>query len=225
MKYTIYKITNLIDGKIYIGKHQTTNLDDDYMGSGKLLKRAQSKHGLENFKKEILYTFSSEQEMNAKEAELVTEEFCSRDDTYNICVGGQGGWSYINSNPDEFLTEKRLNSLWSNEQRTQRRIELYRDDANFRKKHLQITANARKKAQENNPLGTFHGKTHTYETKKLIGEKNSIAMKGSGNSQYGTMWINNGIESRKIKSIDIIPDGWYKGRIITNRRVGQPDNR
>lgn len=221
MKYTIYQITNLVNGKIYIGKHQTSNLDDDYMGSGKLLKSAQSKYGLENFKKDIIHIFDTEDEMNAKEAELVTEEFCNRSDTYNICVGGQGGFSYINNNPENFLTEKRLNALWSNEQRTKRRIELYQDDVEFRRKHLEITANARKKAKENNPLGTFHGKKHNHETKRIIGKKNSIAMKGSGNSQYGTMWINNGIESRKIKSIDIIPDGWYKGRVIKNRTAPQ----
>lgn len=98
MKYTIYQITNLIDDKIYIGKHQTNNINDNYMGSGKFLKYAQSKYGLENFVKEILFVFDSEEEMNAKEAELVTEEFCLREDTYNICIGGHGGFSYINAN-------------------------------------------------------------------------------------------------------------------------------
>jgi hypothetical protein len=44
MYYTIYKITNKINGKHYVGKHQTMNLSDDYMGSGKLIKRAIEKH-------------------------------------------------------------------------------------------------------------------------------------------------------------------------------------
>jgi hypothetical protein len=214
MKYTIYKITNKIDGKIYIGKHQTKDLDDGYMGSGKILRRAQDKHGLENFVKEILYVYDTEDKMNAKEKELVTEEFCLREDTYNLCVGGLGGFSYINSNPDKFLTKKRLDALWSNQKRTERRKELYQNDPVFKQKHYEITIAAGKKARENNPLGTFYGKKHKEDSKRMIGEKNATAMIGKGNSQYGTMWITNGVENKKIKSVDIIPEGWYKGRKI-----------
>lgn len=91
MFYTIYKTTNTINNKIYIGKHITTNLDDDYLGSGKLLKKAIKKYGKEHFKKEILFVFDTEHEMNLKEIELLTPEYCSLDTNYNIALGGQGG--------------------------------------------------------------------------------------------------------------------------------------
>lgn len=98
MYYTVYQVTNIDDGKVYIGKHQTTDINDGYMGSGKLLKRAQKKHGIKAFQKNILFVFDNEEDMNAKEAELVDEAFCERQDTYNLCVGGQGGFSFINNN-------------------------------------------------------------------------------------------------------------------------------
>ena len=91
MFYTIYKTTNNINGKFYIGKHQTKNPNDSYYGSGKKLELAIKKYGKENFTKELLFIFDNEQEMNAKEKEIITEEFVSRRDIYNVGVGGEGG--------------------------------------------------------------------------------------------------------------------------------------
>ena len=95
--YLIYQITNLVNGKIYIGKHETTNIEDNYFGSGKYLKRAIKKHGLENFEFKILIDLKCREEMNLLEKMVVTEEFCKRDDVYNIKVGGEGGWDDINN--------------------------------------------------------------------------------------------------------------------------------
>jgi hypothetical protein len=39
-------------------------------------------------------------------------------------------------------------------------------------------------------------------------------MLGSGNSQFGTMWITDGSSNLKIKKNDSIPEGFRKGRVI-----------
>lgn len=93
MYYLIYKITNLLNNKIYIGAHTTDDLDDGYMGSGIGIKRAISKHGIDNFRKDILYIVESKETMYLKEKEIVNEEFVKRKDTYNAKVGGSGGYS------------------------------------------------------------------------------------------------------------------------------------
>jgi len=54
--YIIYKTTNLINGKIYVGQHKTDIKEDGYLGSGKLLRLAILKYGINNFIREILAT-------------------------------------------------------------------------------------------------------------------------------------------------------------------------
>lgn len=86
----VYKITNLITGKWYIGKHNGTN--PNYMGSGILLKRAIKKHGVTNFKKEILEVCSTIEELNLREAQLISEyNAVSSNQSYNMVAGGEGG--------------------------------------------------------------------------------------------------------------------------------------
>ena len=90
-KYYIYQTTNLVNNKKYIGKH-CGELDDEYIGSGKLLQKAIEKYGKENFKKEILFISQNNEENNLKEKEFIKVFNAIEDrDYYNIAAGGDGG--------------------------------------------------------------------------------------------------------------------------------------
>lgn len=90
MYYTVYKTTNLINGKFYVGIHETLYPYDNYHGSGLFLKKAFKKYGISNFKKEVLYVFDNKDDMVNKEKEIVNEEFVRRKETYNMALGGFG---------------------------------------------------------------------------------------------------------------------------------------
>ena len=89
----VYKTTNLINGKIYIG--QDSNNNPYYLGSGKLIIKALKAYGRENFKKEILCECLSREELNEKEIFWI-KKLNSIDRTigYNIALGGSGECGY-----------------------------------------------------------------------------------------------------------------------------------
>jgi hypothetical protein len=93
--YTVYKITNLLNGKYYIGVHKTMNPNDSYMGSGKAIKQAIEIHGKQNFKKEIILITENKNTAYSLEKDL-TVEFNDRNN-YNMKLGGVGGFSKENS--------------------------------------------------------------------------------------------------------------------------------
>ena len=61
----IYKITNPINNKIYIGKDTTS--DPNYFGSGLLINRAFKKYGKEHFTKEVIDETDNYEELSKKE--------------------------------------------------------------------------------------------------------------------------------------------------------------
>lgn len=194
MYYTIYKITNDTNNKIYIGCHKTKDINDNYMGSGTRIKMALKKYGIENFTKEILYIFDSPEEMFNRETMIVDDNFVLREDTYNLKIGGSGGWETYNKDCDRSKVDRSHITL------------------EFRKKLSMLAT----KRHEDGIYTTFNfkGRTHSKEVKDYIGEINAKKQKGKGNSQYGKIWIHSLIEKRsmKIMKTDKIPNGWIKGR-------------
>jgi len=103
----IYKTTNTINGKIYIGKSEK-DVDEnrEYLGSGVILKKAVKKYGKDNFTKEILYVSDSIDKINEAEIAYISyfkEMF--QENCYNIAEGGTGG------NSLKFYSEDQLNNF------------------------------------------------------------------------------------------------------------------
>lgn len=205
----LYQITNLINNKIYVGVHKTNDIDDGYMGSGTVIVSAIQKHGIAHFRKDILEFFDTYEAALAKEAEIVTDEFLLREDVYNLRRGGFGGFDYINSqNLNNAAGNGRLGGI-----------------ATYAKIKSDPELNASFKERSSKRLRQLHadgllsynnfaGRLHGADSK----EKMSLAKTGKGvtvdNSQFGTMWVTDGCNNKKIKKDDPIPEGWKKGRIL-----------
>ena len=92
--YYIYRITNKVNGKTYIGQHKYKMLNDSYMGSGKRLWEAYRKYGIENFEKQILvFNISKREHTDLLEKTFITSERekVGIKNCYNLADGGNGG--------------------------------------------------------------------------------------------------------------------------------------
>jgi hypothetical protein len=217
--FYLYQTTNLINGKIYVGVHKTSNLEDGYMGSGKVLNLAIEKYGIENFRRDILEFFDTAKEMFAKEKEIVTEEFLLREDTYNLKHGGFGGFDYVNKVTTSDAKSKAGMLGYEASVRSGKRKKFTKEEGErgvmkFKKlfaESEEFRQLVRSSGQKANLLSqTVEARIKAKETYKEIQHQ-----QGSKNSQYGTMWITNGIDNKKIKSTDVIPKGWNKGRKVS----------
>jgi hypothetical protein len=163
MFYTVYQVTNKLNGKIYIGKHQTNNPSDGYYGSGKFIQASIKKYGKENFEKEVLYIFETEAEMNAKEKELITEEFVSRSDTYNAGIGGEGGPHFKGKNHGSYMKEA------NNKEEHKRNISLSLKKKYANSEHPSKGKNISEEHKQKIKKSRL-GKTHSAETLAKIKE-------------------------------------------------------
>ena len=87
----IYKTTCKVTRKFYIGMHSTSNLEDGYLGSGKILKRSLNKYGPENHSKEILEFLPDRNQLKEREKNLIDEDLLHENLCMNIQFGGHGG--------------------------------------------------------------------------------------------------------------------------------------
>ncbi len=138
---------------------------------------------------------------------------------YNLKVGGEGGFEYANQC---ITAEKRKEISRKGGQTFHISLEEHGRRISQSLVNNPNRFNAQKTLKSKYPNGTFNGHSHSEQTKKIMSEKASIRQKGSGNNQYGTMWITDGTANRKIKKEEVITKGWRRGRVI--KRFHQIEN-
>jgi hypothetical protein len=105
---SIYKITNLLNNKIYVGKLKDTSVFETYWGSGILIQRTITRYGIENFKKEILEEVA---DANINDRERYWIKLFNAYDIkigYNLTEGGEGG-DVFSKKPDYLKNITRKN--------------------------------------------------------------------------------------------------------------------
>lgn len=218
MFYLVYKVTNLVNGKFYIGAHKTDNKDDDYMGSGTYIKRAIKKYGIENFKKEILVECTSSEEMYRIESELVV--LC--EDSYNLKFGGDGGWDYsakiledIKIKREKTLKEK-YGDEWKKILAKLMRSKVTSEGLSKAGKH-RFNTNSQYRCTILKNIENMSS-SPAIKAKRIETFKRIEHQKGEKNSQYGTCWISHELVGSKKCNIDLLPEyieqGWIKGRNV-----------
>lgn len=163
----VYKVTNLIDGKIYVGQTAQTLWrrrrahENECARSTAYFHRSLKKHGFENFQWEEIESCHSKEELHAREIYWIEQFQCMAPAGYNSAEGGKGG-AYLESHKrriSEALTGRVISEA------TRQKISLLKKG---RKQSPETIAKFKERIGEKNH---FFGKKHSEETRKLIGEK------------------------------------------------------
>ena len=109
----IYKTTNIITNKYYIGMHSSDVLEDGYLGSGRRLRYSLNKYGKENHTREILEFCKTRKELKSREEEIVNLDEIAKTECMNLQLGG-GGYEKAT---DELC--KKLKESWNEERKNE----------------------------------------------------------------------------------------------------------
>jgi hypothetical protein len=166
--FLVYRITNITNGYIYIGCHKTRNLDDGYMGSGKLIKLAIAEYGIENFKKEIIHNFDSSELMFATER----LEIAAQLPEYNLNIGGSGGFEYINKTRKNVHATSKLKGRQRPKEVREKISNTLRGHSVSEVTKAKIRESIKRTMTPERKLksASFKGRKHTEETKRRISE-------------------------------------------------------
>lgn len=198
----IYKTTNLINNKIYIGQHKSETFEPHkYIGSGTLLQKAIKKYGLENFKCELLEECESTEELNKKEVFWISE----LKPEYNISEGGTGGSSKgrkFSETGRKHMSEAKKgsgNTMYGKHHSSETKRKISES-----KKGRKLSEDVKKRISEGHKglSSSWKGKHHTEETKqklRLINLGRPSPSKGLKWNEEQRKKLSNALKGKKIK--------------------------
>ena len=165
----IYKVTNLINQKIYIGK--TIKKNKNYLGSGNLIKLAVKRYGRKNFSRKILEECNSIEELN-KQEKFWIEELNSnkRGVGYNITNGGEGGDVFTNNSNKEAIRIK----LRENGKKSLGRYHTEESKQKNREKHFGVSWGKHTKETKEKISKLHKGRKFTEEHKRELSKKRKL---------------------------------------------------
>lgn len=218
----IYKITNKINGKIYVGK--TTKDNDNYFGSGILINKSIQKYGKENFDKIILEKCDSTEMLNKSEIKWIKElNSTDRNIGYNIAKGGEGGDTISNHPNKKNIIQKREQSLKPRRNDISIKLKEYYSIPENRKKVSDLTKMAMTTEVRDKISTTRKGKKLSDTHRKNIGE-------GMRSSEKYQKSLENGSRVRKMvetrtRNNSFVHTSSTKEKISKNNKAGTPEVR
>lgn len=186
----IYKVTNIVNDRFYIGKEKRNN--KNYLGSGIMINNAIKKYGRENFKKEIIQVYETEEELNNAERYWIKELNSFYPIGYNIGEGGEGG-DNISKNPNKDNIRKKMSLASKGKSKSvehRKKMSIVTKERNligtFGMKGKHHTPETRKKIREANK-----GKHHTSESKQKMKEKRKLQIPPNKGKKFNQDWCKN----------------------------------
>jgi hypothetical protein len=206
----IYKTTCLVTGRYYIGMHSTSNLDDNYLGSGTRLWKSIKKYGKDNHSREILEFLPDRKSLAEREREIVDESVINDPLSMNLMKGGEAG-GFMNE--EHQLKCSAAGGRTTNPEKSK--------GASERMTNLNLNRIQEGSHKNWSDTYSWQGRTHKAETKSKIGAANSLKQTGSSNSQFGTKWMSHPEQGpTKVKS-ELVPEylsrGYSLGRRLSNK--------
>lgn len=188
----VYKIQNLLDGKVYIGQtvRRLNKRMTAHMRANTYIGNALRLHGLAAFVISVVYTAMSQEELDEKEKEYIKSYDCKWPSGYNLTDGGEGG-DAISNHPRNKEIRAAISEAAKRpcREETKRKIsrslmghpvseEMRRKSSELNRQYRH-TEDAKRKITESQ-LGEKHwlyGKHHSEETRRKISETTKAKMR------------------------------------------------